>query len=100
MSLADEMTKDFLSLREEVPVFLLCGKTRVQVMLSQAACSEELEVGGFAPKRSLTASVLFADLPQEFGLGRVVSMGDTSYRVEGISRRPGLPLASIDLVQL
>lgn len=100
MSLSDEMTKDFLSIREEVPVFLLCGKTRVQAMLSQAACSEELEAGGFAPKRSLTASVLFADCPQEFGLGRIVSIGETSYRVEGISRRAGLPLASIDLVQI
>lgn len=99
MSLTREMTGDFLSIWEEVPQFLTAHGVQVRVLLSQAGRSHELELGGFSRRLSLEARCLASDLPAALSPGSIVQVDGQSYRVENISRRPGLPLVSLDLLQ-
>ena len=47
-NLSTEMTADFLSLWEEVPVYLSYGSVEIKVLLSHADRSRDLDLGGFA----------------------------------------------------
>lgn len=97
MSLSDEMTRDFLAIREEVPVFLSCGEAFCMVLVSQESRSHDLELGGFAPQRSISVKALRAELPDNLKEGLLVQVDGVSYRVENIAARPGLPIVTLDL---
>ena len=99
MSLTREMTGDFLSIWEEVPQFLTAHGVQVRVLLSQAGRSHELELGGFSGRLSLEARCLASELPAALSPGSIVQVDGLTYRVENISRRPGLPIVSLDLLQ-
>ena len=99
MSLSREMTGDFLSIWEEVPQFLTAHGVQVRVLLSQAGRSHELELGGFSGRLSLEARCLASELPADINPGSTVQVDGLTYRVENISRRPGLPIVSLDLLQ-
>lgn len=97
--LATEMTTDFLSLWEEVPVTLHYGDAKLRVLLSHSDRSRDLDLGGFAEKRAMGARALRAELPPSMKPGCLVSVDGTSYRVESIGTRPGLSIVTLDLLE-
>ncbi len=99
MSLSDEMTRDFLALREEVPVFLSCGDAFCMVLVSQDSRSHDLALGGFSPKRSISVRALRAELPDNLKEGALALVDGISYRVGNIAIRPGLPIVSLELTE-
>lgn len=99
MTLRDEMTADFLSVWEEVPVFMEACGASVKVLVSQASRAQDLELGGFTPKLGIEVRALRRDLPHALGVGVSVSIDGEAYRVENMARRPGLPIVSLSLIQ-
>ena len=98
-NLSTEMTADFLSMWEEVPVYLRFGNTELKVMLSHADRSRDLDLGGFAEKRTIGARALRAEIPPAMQPGSLVLVDGIRYRVESIGIRPGLPIATIELME-
>ncbi len=98
-NLSTEMTVDFLSLWEEVPVYLSYGSVEIKVLLSHADRSRDLDLGGFAEKRTMGARALRSEIPPAMQPGSLVLVDGISYRVESIGIRPGLPIATIDLLE-
>ena len=101
-SLYDEMRRDFLAIHEEVPAFLLFGAERVRAIVAPDTQSDELQLGGFAPRHSLSARLLREDMPAALSVGRQVKVEgeEASYRVESVIIRPGVPIVSLNLIQV
>lgn len=99
MPLNDEMTGDFLSLWEDVPVFMEACGSSIKVLLSRASRSLDLDLGGFTKSQSLEARILRRDMPTALVVGSIVVVDGVEYRVEDIAKRPGLPIVSLTLTQ-
>lgn len=101
-SLYDEMRRDFLAIREEVPAFLMFGDEKVRAIVAPDTQSDDLQLGGFAPRHSLLVRILREDMPSALSVGRQVKVegAEASYRVESVSIRPGAPIVSVNLIQV
>ena len=53
MSLADEMSADFLSIHQELPTYITIGRKRIPALVNEGSLAAELELGGFSPTRSI-----------------------------------------------
>lgn len=98
-SLSTEMIADFLSVWEEVPVYLTAGPVRARVLVSQNTEADELQLGGMAHNRTLDVRALRAELPPGLKVGQLVSVDGQNFRVENIAARAGLPIVTINLVE-
>lgn len=62
MSLADEMSADFLSIHQDLPDYISIGRKRIPALVNEGSLAAELELGGFSPTRSLSVRVRRSDL--------------------------------------
>lgn len=100
MGLYEDMVQDFLSIREEVPAFFCFEGAEFKAIISADSISEELELGGFAARHTLSAKLLRAELPRSLKVGSMVNVDHLCYRVDSISMRPGAPIVTLNFSQL
>lgn len=99
MSLYDDMSRDFLSVWEEVPAFLILGDKKLRAIASRDTSAVDLELGGFAARNSLSARLLREEMPQHLKIGVIVQVEGNPYRVEKIQTRPTTPIVTLDLIE-
>lgn len=99
MSLYDDMSRDFLSVWEEVPAFLILGDEKIRAIISQDTASADLELGGFATRNTMSARLLREEFSSQLKIGVVVQVEGNSYRVEKIQTRPTTPIVTLDLIE-
>lgn len=101
MSLAEEMVADVRTIREDVgdSVQLQGYSTPVPALVSGAVFMEDLSLGGFEPKRTLTVKVLREELPALPKIGTTLRYDGVVYRISDIAGKPTLPLLTLTCQQ-
>ena len=99
MSLADEMSADFLSIHQELPTYITIGRKRVPALVNEGSLAAELELGGFSPTRSLSVRVRRNDLSSTPAVGDLLYYEGVSFRIESMSVKNSTPFVSLECLQ-
>ncbi|MBR2145253.1 MAG: hypothetical protein IJ956_06915 [Akkermansia sp.] len=99
MSLADEMSADFLSIHAELPAYVDIGGARLPALVNDGSLSAELELGGFSPLRSLTVRVRRSDLSSTPKVGDLLQYDGAKYRITTINFKKATPIISLECQQ-
>ena len=101
MSLADEMSADFLSIHQELPTYITIsiGRKRVPALVNEGSLAAELELGGFSPTRSLSVRVRRSDLSSTPAVGDLLYYEGVSFRIESMSVKKSTPFISLECLQ-
>lgn len=99
MSLADEMSADFLSIHQELPSYITIGRKQVPALVNEGSLASELELGGFSPTRSLSVRVRRSDLSSTPAVGDLLYYEGVSFRIESMSVKKSTPFISLECLQ-
>lgn len=99
MSLADEMSADFLSIHQELPSYVNIGRKRVPALVNEGSLAEELELGGFSPTRSLSVRIRRADVSSAPAVGDLLHYEGISFRIESVSIKQSTPFITLECQQ-
>ena len=99
MSIADEMSADFLSIHQELPTYITIGRKRVPALVNEGSLAAELELGGFSPTRSLSVRIRRNDLSSTPAVGDLLYYEGVSFRIECMSIKKSTPFISLECLQ-
>ena len=99
MSIADEMSADFLSIHQELPTYITIGRKRIPALVNEGSLAAELELGGFSPTRSLSVRVRLSDLSSTPAVGDLLYYEGASFRIESMSVKKSTPFVSLECLQ-
>lgn len=99
MSLADEMSADFLSIHQDLPDYISIGRKRIPAFVNEGSLAAELELGGFSPTRSLSVRVRRSDLSSTPAVGDLLYYEGVSFRIESMSVKKSTPFISLECLQ-
>ncbi len=99
MSLADEMSSDFLSLHQELPTYITIGGKRIPALVNEGSLAAELELGGFSPTRSLSVRIRRKDLSSTPAVGDLIYYEGITFRIESMSIKKSTPFISLECLQ-
>lgn len=99
MSLADEMSADFLGIHQDLPDYISIGRKRIPALVNEGLLAEELELGGFSPTRSLSVRVRRSDLSSTPAVGDLLYYEGVSFRIESMSVKKSTPFISLECLQ-
>ena len=97
MSIADEMSADFLSIHQELPTYITIGRKRIPALVNEGSLAAEL--GGFSPTRSLSVRVRRSDLSSTPAVGDLLYYEGVSFRIESMSIKKSPPFISLECLQ-
>ena len=100
MSLADEMNADFFAIHEDLPSFVDIGGVHIAALVDEGTLSEELELGGFAPVRSVTVKLRRCDMTLTPKVGDLLYYSGYQYRIDSINTKKSVPLITLQCRQL
>lgn len=99
MSLADEMSADFLSIHQEFPTYIDIGRKRVPALVNEGSLAAELELGGFSPTCSLSVRIRRNDLSSTPAVGDLLYYEGVVFRIESLSVKKSTPFISLECLQ-
>ena len=99
MSLADEMSADFLSIHQDLSDYISFGRKRVPALVNEGSLAAERELGGFSSTRSLSERVRRSDLSSTPAVGDLLYYEGVSFRIESMSVKKSTPFISLECLQ-
>jgi len=99
MSLADDISDDFLSLWGELECSVVIAEVRLMALVTANNSSLELDLGGFESSHDLSVRILRADLKTFPKIGGILIFDTQSYRITSIEGKQSFPILTLQCQQ-